>query len=223
MNTKLYQSIHEMANGYNPPHSLKEQVMKKVGERKGSMNMKVLMSIAIIALTIPLFAFVKQYFYADQLYGSFSSLTQKSVSMTLDDYSRLDDKLSFAYEELGEGSAKTFMKGVADVIQFKLKFGDKKGNINQFSLTPEAYEHYFKLVATVQPYFDKLNGYKPSNEVLNEQDYIAYVKAIILLGSIITESNEGYEDYSYTRILPELQEQYDQASSFISKVESVIR
>ena len=226
MDTNLKSVLHKMAEQFEPSPLIKDAVMEKVSnvshKPKMKAKFKVLIAVAVVAFSIPLFAFVKQFMYADQLYGSYAALKNEGLPTTIESYERLDVKLGEAYDELGS-SWLQFIGQIKDIVQFKLKYGDTNGNVNAEKLTAEQYAKYFTLLYEVQPHMDKLNGFQPANLVLTEAEYYDYIEALIQLQSIIVISNEGFEDYSYNRIHPDYADLKAQMSLIVEETEQKIR
>lgn len=223
MNKNLSEAINNVAMEYSPPDELKDIIMKKAVKTKSASKTKVLLSVAIIALTIPLFAFIKQYFYADQIYGSYAQIEAANMPMSMEDYNRVDKKIGHALETLSAKDGVLFIAGISAVIQFKQQYGNEYGEINHFNLTTEQYNQYYNIISTVQPYFDILNGLNSSKQTLNDEEFKQYIEATILNGSITAASNVGYADYDYSRVAPQYEQLKAEVNETLNTLENKLR
>lgn len=158
-------------------------INKAKSEVGGELNrfVKKRLAIAVVAacLTIPTGAFAYQTLLADDLYGSFENLQKHVTSITMESYLLFDAKLNQAKGELGKEQFEQFKDLLNVIVDAKLEYGDKNGNIDYSLVSVEQLEEIKAAMYDIQPYFDKLNGLPSSKEVLTAKEYEKYIKALM--------------------------------------------
>lgn len=178
---RVRESIQEEAKRIVPPPELKEKVMiqVKVKGRGKTMKKRMITGVLAAALLIPTTGFAYQSIMADGIYGSFENLKKHVGNATLQGYLQLDAKLSQAKGEMGQKEYEEFTKYLKKLTNAKLTYGDANGNIDYDQVSTVKKEEMKRIIMTLQPYFDKLNGDKSSKEVLTSKEYEQYIEALM--------------------------------------------
>ena len=181
LDDRVRESMQEEAKKIVPPPELKEKVTIQIKMKRGGKTMKkrIITGVLAAALLIPTTGFAYQSIKADGIYGSFENLKKHVGCATLEGYMSLNAKLSQAKDEIGEKEYEDFTKHLKKLANAKLEYGDSNGNIDYDQLSPAKKEEMKKVSMELQPYFDKLNGYKSSKEVLTSEEYEQYIEALM--------------------------------------------
>jgi hypothetical protein len=222
INPRLRELLQAKGNELIPPPELKAKVMSNIAKRNGKMKNRLIKFALVASILIPTSAFSYQTYLSDDFYGSFENVKKHIASATMEGYFLLNAKLTQAKGDLGESDYQDFKKELSIITNAKLDYADKYGNIDYDKLPPEKVKKLEKILMDIQPYFDKLNGRKPSKDLLSPQEYREYIKAQMTYEKIRVQSGinpkniDGMED-----IPPNLQDEYQKAIDIMDYVNNM--
>ncbi|PFQ48914.1 anti-sigma factor [Bacillus cereus] len=226
LDCRIRESIQEESNGIVAPPELKEKVIVQIkmnqGGRKRKKKKRLIAGVLAAALLIPTTGFAYQSIMADGIYGSFENLKKHAGTMTLEAYMRFSAKLSEAKDEMGAKEYEEFTKELKKLTNAKLAYGDSNGNIDYDQLSPAKRDEMKRVSMGLQPYFDKLNGHKSSEEVLTQEEFDHYVEALMTyeIVQVKTKSTGGMK----VEDVPEAyKERFIQAERFMEYVDEKVR
>ncbi|MGE6362965.1 DUF3600 domain-containing protein [Bacillus paramycoides] len=224
LNCRVRESIQEEAKGIVAPPELKEKVIVQIKMKRGGSKRKkrLIAGVLAAAFLIPTTGFAYQSIMADGIYGSFENLKKHAGAMTLEGYMRFSAKLSQAKDDMGTKEYEEFTKELKKLTNAKLEYGDSNGNIDYDQLSPKKREEMKKISMGLQPYFDKLNGHKSSEEVLTPEEFDRYVEALMTyeIVQVKTKSTGGMK----VEEVPEAyKERFIKAEQFMEYVNEKVR
>lgn len=218
---ELERSLKESSKQIIPPQYLKQQVMNKIEGMEGVRKMKkgLLAAVLAAALIIPTAAIGYQAYLADDLYGSFENVKKHFAAVTIDSYMLLNAKLAQAKGELGAEEYAKFKDQLKVITSAKVEYGDQYGNIDYDTIPQEKAEQLKQSLMVVQPYFDRLNGQKSSKEILSNEEYEAYIDALMSYEKILVKSGiNPSKHFDDEDILPEWLAEFQEARNIINEV-----
>ncbi|WP_257140998.1 DUF3600 domain-containing protein [Bacillus sp. AFS015802] len=173
-------------------------VRKACLEKGGRVNRFIKKNIvsAIIAASfiLPTGAIAYQTFLADEFYGSFENVKAHLSSATMEGYLLLDAKLTQAQGDMKKEEFKRFKELLKTVTSAKLEYGDENGNIDYSEVPAKQLNELKNTLYEIQPFFDRLNGQKSSNEVLSSGEYEEYIEAIMIYEQTMAKSGMKESD-----------------------------
>ncbi|CAM4182717.1 DUF3600 domain-containing protein [Bacillus manliponensis] len=174
------------------PHLKRKIILQVTMKSRGNtMKKRILTTVLAAALLVPTSAFAYKAMFADEVYGSFDNVKKHIASATLEGYMRLDGKLATAQGEMSEKEYEQFMKHLKVITDSKLKYGNDNGSIDYDQLSEKKKEELLETSLQIQPYFDQLNGEKSSKEVLTEDEYVWYIKALMTYETMLAKSGSS--------------------------------
>lgn len=187
----------------------------------GKMKKRFASGILTATLLIPTGVFASQFFFADKLYGSFENFKKHISSATMEGYLLFSAKLSQAKGELGKEDYKEFKQLLNVVSSSKIKYGNQYGNINYAQVPSKKISEIKQALMVMQPYFNKLNGQKPSVVVLSPEEYMKYIEALMVYEKVLAQSgiNPSEGPVEVEMIPTNLRKEFQEASSFINYVD----
>ncbi|AZV43884.1 DUF3600 domain-containing protein [Peribacillus asahii] len=224
MNNNLKQELAKI----EIPIELHEK--SKIGVKKAKSEMenkikrhvrkRLVSAILAAALLIPTSAFAYQSILADGLYGSFENLKKHVASLTMDGYMTFNAKLLQAKGELGEKEYEKFKESLHVITDAKLKYGDKYGNTDFDQVPSKQKAEIKKASMELQPYFDKLNGYASSQEILDSREYELYIEALMTYEKVLAQGkvDTSKGPVEVEKLPKELQGEFQKAKDFIEYV-----
>ncbi|WP_226529577.1 DUF3600 domain-containing protein [Metabacillus niabensis] len=221
MNNHLKQEIANIEIPIELHERSKRGVKKAKDEMKGKIKIyirKRLVAGAFAAcLLIPSGAWAYQTFLADELYGSYENIKRYISGATMEGYLLLDAKLSHVKGDLEKDEYLHFKELLTVITTSKLEYGNEYGNINYSQIPMTELNHIKEVLHKIQPYFDKLNGQKLSEEVLTKKEYENYIDALMTYEQIMAQSN--MKNSSEKEKIPyNLREDFAEAEAFIMYV-----
>jgi hypothetical protein len=223
INPRLRELLQAKGNELIPPPELKAKVMSNLfARRNGKMKNRLIKFALAASILIPASAFSYQAYLTDDLYGSFDNVKKHIASATMEGYLLLNVKLTQAKGDLGESDYQEFKKELSIITNAKLDYADKYGNIDYDKLPSEKVKELEKVLMDIQPYFDRLNGRKPSKDLLSPLEYKEYIEAQMTYEKIRVQSGinpkniDGKED-----IPPNLQDEYQKAKDIMDYVNNM--
>lgn len=180
-------------------------------------NKKLIIIMIAVLLLLPSAALAYNFFYADEIYGSFDQLKKKISTITMENYLKFNAKLFKAKGEIGEEQYEQFIKLVKVYTSAKLEYGDKNGNVDYDKLSADKVAELKSTIAALMPFFDKLNHVKSSQEILTADEFNKYIEALMTIETVSAKT--GISDWIDPNKLPiSLKEQYKEAWKYMNQV-----
>lgn len=218
----MNREMEQLLNEIEVPREVRDRGRLGVKRAKQEMRQRPgfvrrrLMTVGIAAaLLVPTGAFAYQSLLADGLYGSFDELKVHVVSATLEQYLLLDAKLQQAKGTLGDAEYNTFKHELRILTDAKMTYGNDDGNIDYTTLSDGKRAEMKAALATLQPYFDRLNDQPSSRDVLTPVEYDTYIEALMTTESLRVQAGGAVEDMSES-----MRTQYDAALAIIREVDA---
>lgn len=221
LESRLMESLQEKGKELIPSPELKMKVMNNINTVNGKMKKRVVAGILTATLLIPTGVFASQSFFADELYGSFENLKKHISNATMEGYLLFSAKLSQAKGELVKEDYKEFKQLLNILTSSKIEYGNQYGNIDYAQVPSKKVSEIKQALMVIQPYFDKLNGQKPSVEVLSPEEYMKYIEALMVYEKVMAQSgiNPSEGPVEVEMIPTNLQKEFQEANSFIHYVD----
>jgi hypothetical protein len=177
--------------------------------------------IASIALTVTAFSSPSM---ADRIYGSYDILKKKVVTLSIQQYQQVAFKFMGAQKELGTDFP-AFEKLSKQLVAAKINDSDANQNIDFDGLPTERRTELKQLLADIHPYFDRLNHQPVARDVLNAEEYDAYIQAMMKRESIMAKGNVNPSAGPVeTKDLPqEYRDEYEKSKQLIRALEDKVR
>ncbi len=180
-------------------------------------NRKIITVMIAAFLLIPSAAMAFNFFLADEFYGSFDQLKKKVAAATMENYMRLNAKLSMAKGELGEEEYEEFKKMLKVISSAKLEYGDKNGNVDYEQLPSDKVAEIKNAMVELMPVFDHLNHVKSSKEILTTNEFDKYIEALMTIETV--QAKIGTSGWIDPNKLPvELRDEYKEAWHYMQNV-----
>ncbi len=219
--------LHQYAESHPFPDELDERIkrsyyseMEKTRYLHNRIKKRWISAIAACtAIIVPSTVFAN-HLLSEDIYGPFSALQKAVKTFTMEEYSVLGAKLSGAQKDLGSSEFQKFASLLKQEAKEKVEYGDSYGNIDYSTFSPDELASEKRLLADLQPYFDKLNHIKSSQNVLTPNEFDSYIEAQMTVSTVMAkahvDANKGRVDVN---ALPQdLRTEYQQAESVIAQV-----
>lgn len=167
---------------------VKQAKLEMKGKLKTYMSKRLVAGVFAASLLIPTGAWAFQTILADEFYGSFENIKKHISSATMEGYLLLDAKLSQAKGDLEKDEYLHFKALLTEITTSKLEYGNEYGNIDYSQIPISDLNDIRNALYNIQPYFDKFNGQKLSEEVLSATEYENYIDALMTYEQIMAQS-----------------------------------
>ncbi len=222
---RLKRSLKEKSKEVVPPQELKQKVLNKIELSSGLNKIKkrIVAGLITVLLLIPTSAIAYQAYLADDLYGSFENVKKHFAAATIDGYMLLNAKLLQAKGELGKEDYEHFKEQLKIITGAKIEYGDQYGNIDYDLVPQDKVEEIKNAMMVVQPYFDQLNGYASSKDILSAEEYKLYIEALMTYEKILVQSEiNPSKRFENTDIKPELLDQFQNSKGIMEDVNNKV-
>lgn len=226
---QIPRSFQNSARTIKVPVELDELVaegFKRWKKTRGSRPRKlqrIAVGVLIGAFAVTAMAFASPDF-ADRIYGSYTELKKKVVTVSIQEYQRIGMKFAGAQRELGDDYP-AFEKLSKQMVVAKVEYAKDHSQIDFSALNPETYSKLKQLYADIQPYFDRLNHLPMARNVLTSEEYDDYIVAQMQRETILARAGVNPSDgpVQVKNLPTELQLSYEKAEQKIREFEQKIR
>ncbi|AIQ11704.1 DUF3600 domain-containing protein [Paenibacillus durus] len=203
---ELREALREESRGWTAPTELKDRILNHKSLKPEGRRMKKWIAAGILAavLLVPTGAYAGYHYLADSVYGSQERL--EPFGGTQQQYDHLEEKLQAAKQSFEPQEFAKLMSLLKQLGDYNLKMADDKGVLHPEQLSSGDQEAYKKLIAELEPYFEKLNAEGTGNggvkETGQQADSAAFWKKALAHG----EKNLSNQDLAKVNgIIDEIQ------------------
>lgn len=213
----LREELQEQVNRVAFPAELDSRIRQTyepyVRKEKRKRRVKPLLAfIAALFIAVPTAAFTGGL-EAEDIYGSFDKLKMKAANITMNQFLLFNAKLSVVKSELSFKEYGEFKEVVKTFGEAKMEYGNENGDIDYTALSEKKRAELKAVIIELQPYFDRLNGEKLTQEVLTADEFDRYVEAEMTLETI--RSKTGLQMIDEYNVPAKYKEKYEEAMGIV--------
>ncbi|QWU17297.1 protein of unknown function [Paenibacillus sophorae] len=171
---ELREALREESRGWTASLELKDRILNfEIGKTEGKRMKKwIVAGILAAVLLVPTGAYAGYHYLADSIYGSQERIEQ--FGGTQQQYEHLEAKLQAAKQSFDPQEFAKLMGLLKELGDYNLKMADDKGVLHPERLSSGDREAYKKLLAELEPYFEKLNAGGAAKETGQQADNVKF-------------------------------------------------